>query len=53
MMLCSIILGIAIIEYALSINLSIDNVIRQLMKYKEERHRKSQSNKKVINRAYE
>ncbi len=51
LMLCSIILGIAVIEYALSINLSSDNFIHQLMKYKEDHH-KSQSNEEVFNRAY-
>ncbi len=53
MMLCSIILGIAVIEYALSINLSIDNSIRQLMKYKKEHHHKSLTQRVIFSRADE
>jgi hypothetical protein len=53
MILRSIVLRITIIEYALSINLSIDNSIQQLMKWKEEYQHISQSNKEVFNRVYE
>ena len=48
MILRSKILGNSVIEYALSINLSIDNSTQQLMKQKEEHDHKSQSNKEVF-----
>ena len=46
-----VLLGIAVIEYALSINWSSDNSIHHLMKYKEQHHQKSQSSEKVFSRA--